>query len=121
MRTIVQTDTDPTVSTAVGDTAASLTSIVADMTSLITHVRTTASLIDAAIRRGSEGHDNEEANVVVLDDVTPCYATANAALSACSVSLDAALRSLRSALAQATPSPDRPGRSTRATGRIPSG
>jgi hypothetical protein len=37
---------------------------------------------------------NETADVVILDDVTPCYAAASETLSACNASLDAALQSL---------------------------
>ena len=72
----------------------SLGSIVADMTSLLGHVQASISRIEAAIRRETGSHDDDTGDVMVLDDVTPCYAKATSALSACSIGLDAALQSL---------------------------
>jgi hypothetical protein len=70
-------------------------SIVTDLISLIGHVQASINLIEAAIvREGTPGDQDNAVDVVVLDDVTPCYAKANAALIACNVSLSTALQSL---------------------------
>ena len=50
-------------------------------------------LIETEIQRDS-GAVDDTADVVILDDVTPCYAAASATLSACNVGLDTALQSL---------------------------
>jgi hypothetical protein len=84
------------------DPAASLMFIVADMMSLIIHVQASARLIETELQRDCGGDDaNETADVVILDDVTPCYAAASETLSACNVSLDAALQSLLGTLSEA--------------------
>ena len=82
------------------DPAASLMSIVADMMSLIVHVQASARLIEAEIRRG-DADGKERADVVILDDVTPCYAAACEALSACNAGLDAALQTILGTLSAA--------------------
>jgi len=70
-------------------------SIVSDLTSLITQVRTSLKLIEAAIAGEAPlGNQEISANVVVLDDVTPCYVEANAALNTCRASLGVALHFL---------------------------
>ena len=83
------------------DPATSLMSIVADMMSLIVHVQASARLIEAEIQRDFGGGGNETADVVILDDVTPCYAAASETLSACNAGLDAALQSLLGTLSEA--------------------
>jgi hypothetical protein len=84
------------------DPAASLMSLVADMMSLIVHVQASARLIEAEIRRDFGAADgNDAADVVILDDVTPCYAAASETLSACNTGLDAALQSLLGTLSEA--------------------
>jgi hypothetical protein len=70
-------------------------SVVSNLVSLIEHLKASTKLLELAIARetasgGQEPHDN----VVVLDDVTPCYLRANAALNACNAGLAAALHSL---------------------------
>ena len=53
-------------------------------------------LIESAIAgEASLGDQETAADIVVLDDVTPRYVRANAALNACSVGLDVALDLLR--------------------------
>jgi hypothetical protein len=70
--------------------------IVSDIVSLIACVRTSVELIDAAIAGGSSLGDRETGrNVVVLDDVTPRYVRARAALNSCEAHLGAALRFLQ--------------------------
>ncbi len=111
MQTTIRSATDATGSHP-GDQATSLISIVADMMSLIVHVQASARLIEAAIRSNAAANDRDEAsNVIVLDDVAPCYARADAALSACSVGLDAALQSLLGTLAEVKPARQRAFRS----------
>ena len=84
------------------DPATSLMSVVAEMMSLIIHVQASARLIEAAIQHDCGRDDaNETADVVILDDITPCYAAASDTLSACNVSLDAALQSLLGTLSEA--------------------
>ena len=111
MQTAIKPADDATVSNP-GDQAASLMSIVADMMSLIVHVQASARLIEAAIRSNADSSDTDEAsNVIVLDDVAPCYARARTALSACSLGLDAALQSLLGTLAEVKPTRHRSFRS----------
>jgi len=70
--------------------------IVRDLVSLIAHVQASARLIESAIATETSTDDPEPtANVIVLDDVTPCYTQANAALSACRANLGVALVVLR--------------------------
>jgi len=82
-------------SLARGDHDESFGSVVSDLICLIGHVQASIKLIEAAIvRETSLGNQDSTTDIVVLDDVTPCYAKANAALIACNVSLSAALQSL---------------------------
>ena len=68
-------------------------SVVSDLVSLIEHVQASQRLIEQAIaREASPG--SQEADVIVLDDVTPPFVKATAALNACDVNLAIALRSL---------------------------
>jgi hypothetical protein len=71
-------------------------SIVSDLASLMEHVQASIKLLDLAIaRETSLGNQDVSANIVVLDDVTPRYAKANAALNACNAGLGIALHFLR--------------------------
>lgn len=70
-------------------------SVVSDLVSLIEHMQASMKLLEGAIARevpfaGQEIGDN----VIVLDDITPCYLRANAALHECKAGLGVALRSL---------------------------
>lgn len=67
--------------------------IVSDLVSLLDRVRAGIELVETAIAQEASGNP-EFANVVVLDDVTPLYANAAAALCACDASLTAALQFL---------------------------
>jgi hypothetical protein len=70
-------------------------SSVSDLISLIGHVQSSIKLVESAIvRESSHGDQDNDGNVVVLDDVTPCYAEANSAPIACNVSLSTVLKSL---------------------------
>jgi hypothetical protein len=70
-------------------------SIISDLMSLIVHVKQSMDLLETAIAReaASDGQDIAS-EVVVLDDVTPRYLTANAALALCSADLGVALHAL---------------------------
>lgn len=67
--------------------------IVSDLVSLIDHVQASIKLIEAAKALDYVGNQ-EFADIVVLDDVTPLYVQAGAALDACNKSLSAALQFL---------------------------
>jgi hypothetical protein len=70
-------------------------SVVSDLVSLIDHVQASLSLIESAIAREiAVGSPENSANVIVLDDVTPPYMRATAALRACDANLAIALHSL---------------------------
>jgi hypothetical protein len=69
-------------------------SIVSDLVSLIEHVRSSIELIESAIVRESPPSDPEGANIIVLDDITPRYVTAGAALNTCNAGLGVALHVL---------------------------
>jgi hypothetical protein len=73
-------------------------SVVSDLISLIEHMQASMKMLEGAIARelplaGQEVGDN----VIVLDDVTPCYVKANAALHACHAGLGVALHFLAGA------------------------
>jgi hypothetical protein len=70
--------------------------VVADLTSLIEHIQASLTRIDAALAREAAATIAElAANIVVLDDVTPRYLKAGAALRACDAGLGVALHFLR--------------------------
>ena len=63
-------------------------SIISDLVSLIEHVQSSMRLLESAIATESSPGGHEAAgNVVVLDDLTPRYQSARAALSACNAGL----------------------------------
>ncbi|EJN12367.1 hypothetical protein PMI42_04339 [Bradyrhizobium sp. YR681] len=73
--------------------------IAADLRCLIAQVESSMRLIDAAMINASlepdgSGDPAGSADIVVLDDVTPRYATASAALNACRAGLGHALQCL---------------------------
>jgi hypothetical protein len=83
-----------------GDGDDSYRSIVSDLESLIGHVRASMNLIKTAIAGELlPGNDEIAGNVVVLDDITPRYIRANAALDTCNASLGIALQLLQDAAA----------------------
>jgi hypothetical protein len=70
-------------------------SIVSDLTSLIEHVRASIRLIESAIvTESSPGAPEGTADIIVLDDITPRYVTAGAALNTCNAGLGVALHVL---------------------------
>jgi hypothetical protein len=77
--------------------------VVSEFVNLIEHVQSSLRLIERAIAcETSLGSPESSANVVVLDDVSPRYTRATAALQACDANLSIALCSL---LEPATPEP----------------
>src|SRR5947209_6002891 len=69
--------------------------VVSDLVSLIDHVQASLTRIESAIAREmSVGSPETSANIFVLDDVTPPYRRATAALRACDANLAIALHSL---------------------------
>ena len=75
--------------------------IAADLRALITRIESSMRLIDAAMMETgmletglAHGHPAGSADIFVLDDVTPRYATASAALNACRAGLGHALQCL---------------------------
>ena len=60
--------------------------------SLVEHIQASMKMLETAIAWELPAGDPEAyEDVVVLDDVTPCYMKANAALHACEAGLGAAL------------------------------
>ncbi len=77
--------------------------IVVDLVTLAERIQASIKLLERAIARelprsNPEVHDN----VFVLDDVTPCYVKANAALLACQAGLGEILHSMQVAPALAS-------------------
>jgi hypothetical protein len=90
-------------------------SIVSDLVSLIGRVQASIKLIESAIVRESPAGDLEvAANVVVLDDVTPRYLKAGAALNTCHAGLGAALHGLLDAKTSQDEASERAGYGRRA-------
>lgn len=68
--------------------------IAADLRNLIAQIETSMRLIETAMTEEEGADQPGSIDVFVLDDVTPRYVTANAALSACKAGLDLALQCL---------------------------
>jgi hypothetical protein len=96
--------------------------IVSDLEALIQQVRASIKLIETAIVEESPlGNQEVATNVVVLDDVTPRYMSAAAALKACNAVLGGALHFLldsRTSRHGVDPSAGYDTRPVRLTGRI---
>jgi|ERR1700678_866757 hypothetical protein len=74
----------------------SYSSIVSNLGSLVEQVRANMKLIESAIAsEAALGDPEAAASIVVLDDITPRYMQANAALNACGAGLGVALHLLR--------------------------
>jgi hypothetical protein len=69
-------------------------SIVSDLVSLIEHVQAGIKLIESAIVQESPRDLEVAADIIVLDDVTPRYLKAGAALNTCNAGLGVALHVL---------------------------
>lgn len=71
-------------------------SIVSQLVSLIEHVQAGMKLLESAIAsETAPGGEDAVADIVVLDDVTPRYASVNAVLSSYNAGLGAALHILQ--------------------------
>jgi len=89
--------------------------VVSDLVSLVEHVQNSLRLVEQMIAREtspetSPAGSESSANIIVLDDVSPRYMKAGAALQACDVNLGIALRSLLDA-GDSHPCAARPARS----------
>ena len=72
--------------------------VVSDLVSLIEHMQASMKMLEGAIARElSLGAQEAGDNVIVLDDITPCYVKANAVLHVCKAGLGTALHSLSGA------------------------
>jgi hypothetical protein len=70
-------------------------SVVSDLVSLLGHVQASLKLIELAVASETfPDHHDAASNIVALDDLTPCYAKASAALKACDANLGIALHFL---------------------------
>ena len=75
-----------------GDPDDSYIAIISNLGSLVEQIGAMMKLIESTIAsEASTGHQDPAANIVVLDDVTPRYVRANAALSTCTAGLGVAL------------------------------
>jgi hypothetical protein len=91
----MQNAEDSNASSQFDDLNNSYRSVVSDLVSLIERVQASIKLIESAIARESPPGDLEAAsNIVVLDDVTPRYVKAGAALNTCNAGLGVALHVL---------------------------
>jgi hypothetical protein len=85
--------------------------VVSDLVALIEHVRASLKLIEqVAAQETSLANQETCADIIVLDDVTPRYLKAAAALNACDANLGIALHSLRDSNTSPHGSSELPGR-----------
>jgi hypothetical protein len=70
-------------------------SVVADLAGLMEHMQASLELIESTIARELTAAQEDGGDVFVLDDVTPGYVKAGAALRACGAGLIFALHLLR--------------------------
>ena len=91
------------VALAAYDQNATCRAVVSDLVSLVEHVQKSLRLIEQTIARETSletspemtpGSPESSTNIIVLDDISPRYMKADAALQACDVRLGIALRSL---------------------------
>jgi len=78
-----------------GDRDKMYRAVVAELASVIEHVRKSRKLIESAIASDAAAEDGAADNVIVLDDVTPGYERVDAALRECDTGLSVALRLLQ--------------------------
>lgn len=69
--------------------------IVAELASVVDHVRKSLTLMETAIASEAAVEETIADNIIVLDDVTPGYARAHATLRDCDARLGLALRLLQ--------------------------
>lgn len=68
--------------------------VVADLASVVEHVRTSLTRIKQAVACEAASEEPIADNIIVLDDVTPGYAQAESVLRECDAGLSLALRLL---------------------------
>lgn len=78
-----------------GDRDETYRAVVAELASVIEHVRKSVRLIESALASEAAAEESAADNVIVLDDVTPGYARVNTALRECDASLSVAFRLLQ--------------------------
>ena len=72
-----------------------LATVIDDMIALIGHLDIIITLVESATKAvANGGADDQDPDVAVLDDITPCCADARATLHACQIGLFGTLRSL---------------------------
>ena len=71
--------------------------IISDLVGLVEHVQASISLLERAIAQEMTLGDQENSNIIVLDDVTPQYVQASAALNRCSANLSETVQFLLNA------------------------
>src|SRR2546423_12468925 len=81
------------------DQNATYRAVVSDLVTLIEHVQKSLRLIEPTIARETSsettpGSPESSTNIIVLDDISPRYIKADAALQACDVNFGIAMRSL---------------------------
>ena len=92
----------PTMS---GDRDETHRAVVAELASVIEHIRNSRRLIELAIAGEAAAEEATADNVIILDDVTPGYERVDAALRQCEAGLNVTLRLLQG--------PARPGEAAR--------
>jgi hypothetical protein len=78
-----------------GDRDETHRAVVAELASVIEHIRKSRQLIDSAIAGEAAAEEATADNVIVLDDVTPGYERVDAALRQCEAGLNVSLRLLQ--------------------------
>ena len=78
-----------------GDRDEAHRAVVAELASVIEHIRKSRRLIESAIAGEAAAEEATADNVIVLDDVTPGYERVDAALRQCEAGLNVTLRLLQ--------------------------
>ena len=78
-----------------GDRDEAHRAVVAELASVIEHIRKSRRLIESAIAGEAAAEEAIADNVIVLDDVTPGYERVDAALRQCEAGLSVTLRLLQ--------------------------
>lgn len=78
-----------------GDRDGTHRAVVAELASVIEHIRKSRWLIESAIAGEAAAEEAAADNVIVLDDVTPGYERVDAALRQCEAGLHVTLRLLQ--------------------------
>jgi hypothetical protein len=110
----MQNTADSGISAASDGTNDNYHAIVSDLVSLVARLQSSIRLIETTmVGDATLGNQEFASNIVVLDDVTPRYAKANAALNAAHAGLGVALHFLLDARPSKYPTDERGGRDRR--------